>query len=115
MTGPEITLVVLHFYFQLLTSYLSLPSTSPPSPPIRLGEDTCMILVTRLDGTSLILNAECIQSIENTPDTLITLTTGMTIMVREPVESIVSRFLDYKRKSLIDKIVTGSESERNNA
>ena len=74
-----------------------------------------MILVTRLDGTQLMLNAECIQSIENTPDTLITLTTGSKIMVREPIESIVNRFLEYKRKSLIEKIVADSGTERINA
>lgn len=70
-----------------------------------------MIRVTRLDGTALILNAECIQSVENTPDTLITLTTGFTIMVREPVNEVVDRFLDYKRKSILERVVSDSIKE----
>lgn len=72
-----------------------------------------MIRVTRLDGTALVLNAECIQSIENTPDTLITLTTGAQLMVREAIDDVVKRFLDYKRKSLVEKLL--SDSKETNA
>lgn len=35
-----------------------------------------MIAMTRLNGTELIINALLIESIEEVPDTLITLTTG---------------------------------------
>lgn len=70
-----------------------------------------MIQLTRLDGTTLVLNAECIQSIENTPDTLITLTTGFKIMVREKVDDVVKRFLDYKRKSILERVITDSREE----
>lgn len=70
-----------------------------------------MIQVTHLDGTIFMLNSEWIQSIENTPDTLITLTTGFQIMVREPVEDVVRKFLDYKRSNLMNRFL--SEPERN--
>jgi flagellar protein FlbD len=56
-----------------------------------------MIQLTRIDGTSLMLNAECIQSVERTPDTLITLTTGIKILVRDEVEEVVAAFKSYKR------------------
>ena len=56
-----------------------------------------MILVTKFDGTPIMLNAESIQSIENTPDTLITLTTGFKLIVREPVNKIVDAFNAYQR------------------
>lgn len=56
-----------------------------------------MIKVTRLNGTSMRLNAEFILSVESVPDTLITLRNGRTIIVREAVERIVKRFIRYKR------------------
>jgi flagellar protein FlbD len=56
-----------------------------------------MIRVTRLDHSPIILNAELIEQIEETPDTVITLTNGQTLMVGETAGEIVGRVLDYKR------------------
>jgi len=42
-----------------------------------------MIALTKLNGRNVIVNAELIKMIEHTPDTLITLTTGETIVVDE--------------------------------
>ena len=56
-----------------------------------------MIKVTRLNGSELILNAELIQSIEATPDTVLSLTTDQKYVVREDVEEVVSRVVAYKR------------------
>lgn len=56
-----------------------------------------MILVTKFDGKSMMLNAEWIQSIETTPDTLITLTTGFKLIVRESVDTVVEAFNAYQR------------------
>lgn len=57
-----------------------------------------MIVVTRLNGEPLVLNAELIELVERTPDTVVTLTTGRKLLVQEPVEEIVRRVLDYKRR-----------------
>jgi flagellar protein FlbD len=57
-----------------------------------------VIYVTRLDGRQLVINAELIESIEATPDTIISTTTGTKLMVREPVSEIVARVIEYKRK-----------------
>lgn len=59
-----------------------------------------MILVTKFDGKSIMLNAEWIQSVEPTPDTLITLTTGYKLIVREPVETVVEAFNAYQQGKL---------------
>jgi flagellar protein FlbD len=58
-----------------------------------------MIMVTRLNGTSVMLNAELIEQIESTPDTLISLTTGNKVNVLESVDEVVRRILDYRRAS----------------
>lgn len=57
-----------------------------------------MIRVTKLDGTEMVLNAEWIQSVETTPDTVITLTTGYKLIVRERSQEIVAAFLEYKQE-----------------
>lgn len=57
-----------------------------------------MIYVTRLDGRQLVLNAELIESVEATPDTIISTTTGSKLMVRETVEEIVERVIGYRRQ-----------------
>jgi flagellar protein FlbD len=53
--------------------------------------DNRMIAVTRLGGSEVVINADLIITVEKTPDTVITLTTGDRIMVRESVEEVVAR------------------------
>jgi len=61
-----------------------------------------MIRVTRLNHTSLILNSDLIEHIEDTPDTVITLTSGQKFMVLESTEEIVEKVIAF-RKSLFSK------------
>ena len=58
-----------------------------------------MIRVTRFDGTPIVLNADWIQSVENTPDTLITLTTGFKLIVKERTDEVVAAVKQYKRET----------------
>ena len=57
-----------------------------------------MIRVTKFDGRQIMLNADWIQSVEATPDTLITLTTGFQLLVKDPVEKVVTAFKEYKKE-----------------
>jgi len=56
-----------------------------------------MISVTRLNGTRLYLNAEQIQMVEGTPDTVITLNGGVKIIVRDSPQAVVEKFIQYQR------------------
>jgi flagellar protein FlbD len=56
-----------------------------------------MIEVTRLDDSKILVNAEMIQSLQATPDTVITLTTNGKMIVKEPVDEISRRILRYQR------------------
>lgn len=47
-----------------------------------------MITLTRLDGSTFYLNSDLIETIESTPDTVVTLTTGKKFVVRETGEEI---------------------------
>ena len=58
---------------------------------------TAMIHLTRLNRISLVLNAELIESIEVTPDTLISLTTGQKLVVLESADEVVRRVVEYRR------------------
>jgi len=56
-----------------------------------------MIQLTRLNRLPLVLNADLIECIEVTPDTVISLTTGQKLVVLEPVEEVVERIMAYRR------------------
>lgn len=56
-----------------------------------------MIKITLLNEHETVLNAELIEFVEATPDTLISLTTGKKIMVKESVEDIVKAVKAYKK------------------
>ncbi len=57
-----------------------------------------MILVTRLNDRRIVLNAELIKTIEETPDTLITLLNGDHVLVRESMDEVVERAIEYARQ-----------------
>ena len=56
-----------------------------------------MIHITRLNHADIVLNSDLIELIEVTPDTVISLTTGQKIMVRESADEIVQRVMEYRR------------------
>lgn len=58
-----------------------------------------MIALRKINGSEFILNADFIESIESTPDTMITLTSGKKIIVLNQVEDIVRKTLKYKQLS----------------
>ncbi|AAM24654.1 flagellar protein FlbD [Caldanaerobacter subterraneus subsp. tengcongensis MB4] len=57
-----------------------------------------MIYVTRLNDEEFVVNADLIEFIEKTPDTVISLTTGKKIVVKETPEEVIERVIQYKRK-----------------
>lgn len=56
-----------------------------------------MIQLTRLNGRPFVLNAEQIKTVEETPDTMITLVHGEQLVVRERMEEVVARAIEYAR------------------
>lgn len=56
-----------------------------------------MIKVTRLNGSKFFVNPELIQTIEATPDTLITLSNGVKMIVKDSTDSIIKQIIDYQR------------------
>ncbi len=56
-----------------------------------------MIKLTMFNDSDVIVNADLIESVERTPDTLISLTTGKKVMVKESVEDVISKVVNYRR------------------
>ena len=56
-----------------------------------------MISVTRLNHRPLVINADLIISMEETPDTIITLSNGEKIAVQEKVREVIQRVIQFRR------------------
>lgn len=60
-----------------------------------------MIRLTKLNGTKFVLNCELIESVESTPDTVLTTTNGKKLVVLETVEEIIDKVIQYKGSILL--------------
>jgi flagellar protein FlbD len=66
-----------------------------------------MIKITKLNGRELVINADLIEFVEATPDTLISLTTGRKVMVLEDLDEVVRRAVGYRSRARIYPVPTG--------
>ena len=57
-----------------------------------------MIALIRLNGQPLMVNADLIESVESTPDTVVTLTSGNKLIVRDTMEELQAKIVEFKRK-----------------
>ncbi len=56
-----------------------------------------MIDVTRLNGAEVTINSDLIETVEETPDTVITLTTGKKLIVKESRQEVKNLVKSFKR------------------
>lgn len=59
-----------------------------------------MIKLTRLNNQPLVVNCDLIKSVENAPDTVLSLVTGEKIIVRETTEQILDLVIAFRRAVL---------------
>lgn len=57
-----------------------------------------MIKVTRLNDSVLVVNVELIEFLEATPETIICLTTGKKVMVKESIDEVIDRVAEFKSR-----------------
>lgn len=57
-----------------------------------------MISLTSLHGEQFFLSGDLIERIEEIPDTMITLVSGKKLRVSEDANTVVERYIEYKRK-----------------
>ncbi len=56
-----------------------------------------MITVTRLNDKPMVVNADLIRTVEENPDTTITLINGDHILVKERMKTVIERTIEYGR------------------
>ncbi|AOT68275.1 flagellar FlbD family protein [Geosporobacter ferrireducens] len=69
-----------------------------------------MIRVTRLSGEPYVINSELIESLEATPDTVIRLTSGKTVVVKESIDEIINKIIAYKQKIFSQLSILNNDS-----
>jgi flagellar protein FlbD len=69
-----------------------------------------MIRLTRLNHMALVLNSDLIEHIEETPDTVVTLTTGQILRVRESADQVVARIVEFRRRVFGAEDLRGSQT-----
>ena len=67
-----------------------------------------MVRLTRLNHIPMVLNSDLIEHIDVTPDTVITLTTGQILRVRESADEVVRRIVDFRRR-ILDPVFAAEE------
>jgi flagellar protein FlbD len=56
-----------------------------------------MIALTRLNGQPIMVNCDLIEFLEETPDTVVTLTSGNKLVVRDRMHDIQQKIVEFKR------------------
>jgi flagellar protein FlbD len=56
-----------------------------------------MIKVTRLNGTEYFINPHQIESMEIRPDTTLVMLSGKNVVVKEKIEEVINRIVEYRR------------------
>ena len=59
-----------------------------------------MVKITRLNDSVFVINAEMIEFLEATPDTIITMTDGRKIVAKDSIDEIIEKVVAYKRQFL---------------
>lgn len=57
-----------------------------------------MILLTKLDNTSIAVCLDAVKYIEEMPDTLVLFLNGDSVIVKESLDSILNQVIKYKAK-----------------
>ena len=57
-----------------------------------------MIALRRLNNQPIMVNPDLIESLEATPDTVVTLTSGNKLIVRDTMDEIRDRIVEFKRR-----------------
>jgi flagellar protein FlbD len=62
-----------------------------------------MIRLRKLNGTEVVVNAELIESVESAPDTVINLATGNRFLVKDSVDEVVAKVIEYRTRVYAEK------------
>jgi len=67
-----------------------------------------MVHLTRINRVPLVLNADLIEHVETTPDTVISLTNGQKFVVLESADEVIERVVQFRRR-IVDAVMGPKE------
>lgn len=70
-----------------------------------------MIIVSRLNGERFGVNAEHIERVEETPDTVLTLVDGKKYLIRESLDDVIERVVAYRARVLRVSYLPGAADD----
>ena len=59
-----------------------------------------MITITKINNKEIVINCDLIETIESTPDTTISMTTGRKVIVKEDIDKVINKVVEYKQRIL---------------
>lgn len=62
-----------------------------------------MITLKKLNGMEIVVNADLIETVEKTPDTVITLTNGKKMIVLDSPGELIQKVIEFKKKVYADR------------
>lgn len=71
-----------------------------------------MVKLTQINGQEIVVNADLIETLDRSHDTIITLTTGRKIRVIEGVDEIIDRVVEYRRRTINITVEPGRNEQR---
>jgi flagellar protein FlbD len=66
-----------------------------------------MIALRRLNNEAVMINPDLIETLEETPDTVVTLTSGNKVLVRDSMDQIREKIIEFKRRIYAPEEPTG--------
>ena len=69
-----------------------------------------MIRLTRLNHLSFLINADRIEHVETTPDTVIVMDNGQRFMVRETADELLGKVVEFRRQIGLPIVRSGDEA-----
>ena len=67
---------------------------------------TLMITVTRLNGAELVVNDDLIEFIERTPETVLTMTEGKKVTIKESAEEVLAKIISFRKSVALPEVRT---------
>jgi len=68
-----------------------------------------MIIVNRVNNSEVVINSDLIETMEETPDLVITLTSGRKIVVSQKINEVIRKIIKYKSRILTETMVDSEE------
>lgn len=59
-----------------------------------------MIKLTKINDQQFYINCDLMEFIESTPDTIISLTTGKKVIVKETADEVIEKIVEFKSRAL---------------